>query len=163
MPPPPGHNEVAEQFGKDPREYSISTKEFQRDAEGNLTGIKTVRVEWTKDDKGMLGLSPPPRSQFPDQAIYLSGAWKMAEVEGSEQVYPAQMVLLALGFLGPETAIVKELGLDQDARGNIKADTRSYKTSMGKVYACGDARRGQSLIVWVRRCLRTASDSRPAY
>lgn len=74
----------------------------------------------------------------------------MAEVPGSEQVYPAQMVLLALGFLGPETAIVKELGLDQDARGNIKADTKSYKTSMDKIYACGDARRGQSLIVWVR-------------
>lgn len=73
----------------------------------------------------------------------------MAEVEGSEKVYPAQMVLLALGFLGPETAIVKELGLDQDARGNIKADTKAYKTSMDNVYACGDARRGQSLIVWV--------------
>lgn len=55
LPPPTGHNEVAEQFGKDPREYSISTKEFQRDADGNLTGIKTVRVEWTKDDKGMSG------------------------------------------------------------------------------------------------------------
>lgn len=73
----------------------------------------------------------------------------MAEAPNSEQFYPAQMVLLALGFLGPETAIVKELGLDQDARGNIKADTRSYKTSMDNVYSCGDARRGQSLIVWV--------------
>lgn len=73
----------------------------------------------------------------------------MAEAPNSEQFYPAQLVLLALGFLGPETAIVKELGLDQDARGNVKADTKSYKTSMDNVYACGDARRGQSLIVWV--------------
>lgn len=82
----------------------------------------------------------------------------MAEAPNSEQFYPAQLVLLALGFLGPETAIVKDLGLDQDARGNIKADTKSYKTSMDNVWACGDARRGQSLIVWVSllllNCLR---------
>lgn len=74
----------------------------------------------------------------------------MGEAPGSEQFYPAQLVLLALGFLGPETSIVKELGLDQDARGNIKAGTNDYKTSIDGVFACGDARRGQSLIVWVR-------------
>jgi NADPH-dependent glutamate synthase beta subunit-like oxidoreductase len=84
--------------------------------------------------------------------IWTAGAWKMAEAEGSEQFYPAQLVLLALGFLGPETAVVKDLSLEQDARGNIKANTVDYRTSIDGIFACGDARRGQSLIVWVSQC-----------
>jgi len=122
-----GHTEVADRFGKDPREYSISTKEFVKDADGKLAGLKTVRVEWTKDDKG---------------------AWKMAEVPGSEHTFPAQLCLLALGFLGPETAAIEELALEKDPRSNIKANDKEYKTSIDGVFAAGDCRRGQSLIVW---------------
>ena len=113
-----GHTEVAAHFGngtylkvsaiksitdlillEDPREYSISTKEFVLDEEGKLKGVNTVRVEWTKDS---------------------GGRWKMEEVPGSEKFFPAQLVFLALGFLGPEAEVLKSLGLKQDARSNIQ-------------------------------------------
>lgn len=83
----------------DPREYCISTKEFVVDEEGKLKGLNTVRVEWTKDS---------------------GGRWKMEEVPGSEKFFPAQLVFLALGFLGPESEIIKALGVKQDARSNIQ-------------------------------------------
>ena len=124
-----GHNEVTDLFGKDPREYSISTKDFVMDEAGKLKGLNTVKVEWTKD---------------------ASGNWKMAQVEGSEAFYPAQLCLLALGFLGPEDAVMKSLGLEQDPRSNIKTIVQGnsrFATAMPGVYACGDARRGQSLVV----------------
>ena len=94
-----GHTEVAAHFGNDPREYCISTKEFVVDDEGKLRGLNTVRVEWTKDS---------------------GGRWKMEEVPGSEKFFPAQLVFLALGFLGPEAEVLKSLGLQQDARSNIQ-------------------------------------------
>jgi len=122
-----GHTEVASHFGKDPREYCISTKDFVKDEEGNLKGLNTVRVEWTKDH---------------------SGAWKMAEVPNSQQFFPAELCLLALGFLGPEEAAIKTLGVEQDPRSNIKTAKGKYATNVDKVFAAGDARRGQSLIVW---------------
>lgn len=142
-----GHTEVASHFGKDPREYCISTKEFVTE-DGQLKGLKTVRVEWNKDH---------------------SGQWRMSEVKGSEKgklnlpmctlvsvlillacftVFPAELCFLALGFLGPEEAAVKSLGLDQDARSNIKTPKGEYKTNVDGVFAAGDCRRGQSLIVW---------------
>lgn len=83
----------------DPREYCISTKEFIVDEEGKLKGLNTVRVEWTKDS---------------------GGRWKMEEVPGSEKFFPAQLVFLALGFLGPESEVIKGLGVKQDARSNIQ-------------------------------------------
>jgi glutamate synthase (NADPH/NADH) small chain len=121
-----GHGESAAQFGKDPREYSIMTKEFLGN-EGKLTGLKTVRVKWEKDD---------------------SGKWNMSEIPGSEETWEADLVFLALGFLGPEEASFQALDLEKDARTNIKAPYGKYTTSKPGVFAAGDARRGQSLVVW---------------
>ncbi|KAI0950465.1 glutamate synthase [NADH], variant 2 [Taiwanofungus camphoratus] len=122
-----GHTEVAAHFGNDPREYSISTKDFVVDEEGKLKGLNTVRVEWTKDS---------------------GGRWKMEEVPGSEKFFPAQLVFLALGFLGPESDVIKALNIKQDARSNIQTSHKKYSTSVDGVFAAGDCRRGQSLIVW---------------
>ncbi|KAF8654066.1 hypothetical protein AX16_003599 [Volvariella volvacea WC 439] len=122
-----GHTEVAAHFGNDPREYCISTKDFVVDDKGKLQGLNTVRVEWTKDS---------------------GGRWKMEEVPGSEKFFPAQLVFLALGFLGPTTEVTKPLGLKQDARSNIQTPPKKYSTNVEGVFAAGDCRRGQSLIVW---------------
>mmetsp|Transcript_5397 Transcript_5397/g.10846 ORF Transcript_5397/g.10846 Transcript_5397/m.10846 type:complete len:2216 (-) Transcript_5397:296-6943(-) len=131
-----GHSEADSQYGKDPREFLISSKRFVGDADGNVTGIETVRVEWTKDEKG----------QF-----------KMSEVPGSEQLFEADLVFLSMGFLGPEKTLIDQLQLAADPRGNIKADFGSHTTSVGKVFAAGDCRRGQSLVVWAIREGREAA------
>lgn len=122
-----GHTEVASHFGRDPREYCISTKDFVLNDEGKLAGLNTVRVEWTKDS---------------------GGRWKMEEVPGSEKFFPAQFVFLALGFLGPQNEVIKALGVKQDARSNIQTANKKYSTNVEGVFAAGDCRRGQSLIVW---------------
>ena len=122
-----GHVEVAAKFGDDPREYSILSKEFIAGTAGQVRGIRTVQVEWNKDD---------------------SGRFQMAEVPGSEKKFKADLVLLAMGFLGPEDTIVGKLGLETDERSNFKADYGSYATSIEGVFAAGDCRRGQSLVVW---------------
>jgi len=122
-----GHTEVAAHFGSDPREYCISTKEFVLDDEGKLKGLNTVRVEWSKDS---------------------GGRWKMEEVPGSAKFFPAQLVLLALGFLGPENSVIKALNLKQDARSNIQTPLKKYSTNVEGIFTAGDCRRGQSLIVW---------------
>lgn len=122
-----GHEEVQATEGKDPREFLICSKEFLKDDKGNLTGIKTVRVEWTKDD---------------------AGRWKMTEVEGSEQVFEADYCFLAMGFLGPQKDIAEKISLELDPRGNYKAEFGKYRTNVDKVFAAGDCRRGQSLVVW---------------
>ncbi|KAG8897871.1 glutamate synthase [NADH] [Tulasnella sp. 403] len=122
-----GHTEVAAHFGKDPREFCISTKDFVVDEDGKLQGLNTVRVEWTKDS---------------------AGRWKMEEVPGSEKFFKAQLVFLALGFLGPEQDMLKSLGLKLDGRGNISTAHKQYATSVPGIFAAGDCRRGQSLIVW---------------
>ncbi|XP_076062641.1 uncharacterized protein LOC143037891 [Oratosquilla oratoria] len=122
-----GHEEVRVKFGKDPRQYNTMTKEFLDDGNGKLCGVKTVEVQWTKDE---------------------SGRWKMEEVEGSEKVFDADLVLLAMGFLGPERYIINELELEQDPRSNIHTPMGKYSTSVDKVFAAGDCRRGQSLVVW---------------
>ncbi len=122
-----GHEEVATKWGGDPRRYNTMSKKFLKDESGRVTGIETVMVQWTKDD---------------------AGRWKMAEVEGSEKTYECQMVLLAMGFLGPEKAILEELELDKDPRGNIKTPQGQYATNIDGVFAAGDCRRGQSLVVW---------------
>ncbi|KAJ3394182.1 glutamate synthase [NADH] [Entophlyctis sp. JEL0112] len=122
-----GHSEVKTVHGKDPREYQILSKEFLSDGNGRVKGIKTVKVEWTK--------SP-------------SGRWDMAEIEGSEQIYEADMVFLSMGFMGPETAIIEQLQVKKDARSNMQTAPNKYMTSVEGVFAAGDCRRGQSLIVW---------------
>jgi NAD(P)H-dependent glutamate synthase small subunit len=122
-----GHEEARAIFGEDPRTYAILTKEFIDDGAGNVKAVKTVRVEWAKD---------------------ASGRFTMKEIAGSEHVFPADLVCLAMGFLGPEDALVKALGLEVDPRSNYKADYGKYKTSIEGVFAAGDCRRGQSLVVW---------------
>jgi len=122
-----GHAEVAAHFGNDPREFCISTKDFVMDEDGNVKGLNTVRVEWTKDS---------------------GGGWKMEDVPGSERFFPAQLVFLALGFLGPESELIKALQVKQGPRSNIETPNKKYSTSVPGVFAAGDCRRGQSLIVW---------------
>ena len=122
-----GQQEAAQKFGKDPRVYSISTKKIEGDAHGQVKAIHTVQITWVKGDNG----------QF-----------QMKEVAGTEKVWPAQVVLLAMGFLGPEDNLLKALKVEQDPRSNVKADYGKYATSIPRVFAAGDARRGQSLVVW---------------
>jgi glutamate synthase (NADPH/NADH) small chain len=122
-----GHQEVDATFGNDPREYSILTKEFIDDGNGHVAGIKTVRVEWSK-----------PKGERPT----------FTEVPGSEEEWKADLVLLALGFLGPEQQIVENMQLDTDPRSNIAAEYEVFSTNREKIFAAGDARRGQSLVVW---------------
>jgi glutamate synthase (NADPH/NADH) small chain len=121
-----GQEEAEAIFGKDPREYLIQTKKFVGDSEGNLKELHTVRVEWVKDNGRTI-----PR-----------------EVPGSERVFPAQLVLLAMGFLGPENQLLDQLGIEKDARSNARAEHGKFETSVPGVFAAGDMRRGQSLVVW---------------
>jgi glutamate synthase (NADPH/NADH) small chain len=115
------------------REFAISTKEFIGE-KGKVTGLKTVRVEWQ--------------------------GGKMIEVAGSEQVLKADLVLLAMGFVNPVASVLDAFGIDKDARGNAKATTEfagAYATNVSKVFAAGDMRRGQSLVVWAIREGRQAA------
>jgi glutamate synthase (NADPH/NADH) small chain len=115
------------------REFAISTKEFVGE-NGKVTGLKTVHVEW-KDGK-------------------------MVEVPGSEKVYEADLVLLAMGFVSPIATVLDGFGVDKDARGNAKAATDfdgGYATNVPGVFAAGDMRRGQSLVVWAIREGRQAA------
>lgn len=121
-----GHSEVKTHMGKDPREYCVMSKEFVDDGTGKVKGINTVRVEWTKS---------------------ASGGWDMKQVEGSEQFFPAELVLLSMGFLGPEERVLADV-VDRDARKNVKTAPGHYNTNLPGVFAAGDCRRGQSLIVW---------------
>jgi glutamate synthase (NADPH/NADH) len=131
-----GHNEVKTHMGKDPREYCVMSKEFVDDGAGRVKGINTVRVEWTKS---------------------ASGGWDMKHVEGSEQFFPADIVLLSMGFLGPEQRVMNDV-VELDGRKNIKTPPGHYNTNLPGVFAAGDCRRGQSLIVWGinegRQCAR---------
>ncbi|GAD97308.1 glutamate synthase Glt1 [Paecilomyces variotii No. 5] len=121
-----GHSEVKTHMGKDPREYCVMSKEFVDDGSGRVRGINTVRVEWTKS---------------------ASGGWDMKTVEGSEQFFPADLVLLSMGFLGPEDRLLGD-EIERDARKNVKTAPGQYSTNIPGVFAAGDCRRGQSLIVW---------------
>lgn len=131
-----GHTEVQEHYGKDPREYCILSKEFVGDEEGKVKGIKTVRVEWKRSD---------------------SGAWQMQEIPGSDEFFPADVVLLSMGFIGPES---DNLNVERSKRGTISTEgATSYQTSKGSsIFTAGDCRRGQSLVVWGiqegRQCAR---------
>ncbi|ULQ58564.1 glutamate synthase subunit beta [Brucepastera parasyntrophica] len=121
-----GHEEALAVSGRDPREYGILTKEFVGDANGAVKGVRTVRVGWKKNTEGR---------------------FVMEEIPGTEEFFEADRVFLALGFLGPEERILAELGVETDTRSNIKAEEFSYRTGVDKVFAAGDARRGQSLVV----------------
>jgi glutamate synthase (NADPH) small chain len=114
-------------FGADPRRYAVVTKRFVGDAAGNVKELHTVGIEWRRED---------------------GGKTVMREIAGSERVWPAELVLLAMGFVGPEKeGLLGELGVALDGRGNVVADA-DKRTSVPKVFAAGDMARGQSLIVW---------------
>ncbi|KAI9831057.1 MAG: glutamate synthase [NADH] [Phylliscum demangeonii] len=121
-----GHSEVRTLYGKDPREYCVMSKEFVDDGHGRVKGIQTIRVEWTKS---------------------AAGGWDMKQLEGTEQFFPADLVLLSMGFLGPEDRVLGG-AIEKDGRKNIKTAAGQYSTSLPGVFAAGDCRRGQSLIVW---------------
>ncbi len=122
-----GQEEAAAKFGSDPRIYVTTATKFEGDAEGNVSSVHTVQVEWTKNEQG----------QFIPK-----------HVPGTEKVLPAKLVLLAMGFLGPEQPLLDALNVERDARSNIKAEHEQYTTSLPGVFAAGDCRRGQSLVVW---------------
>ncbi len=122
-----GQEEAAAKFGADPRVYLTTATKFEGDENGNVKAVHTVQVQWEKNDKG----------QFIPK-----------HVPGTEKVLPAQLVLLAMGFLGPEQPLLDALGVERDPRSNVKADYGKYATSIPGVFAAGDCRRGQSLVVW---------------
>ncbi len=121
-----GHEEVINKFEQDPRQYCILSKQFIDDGNGNVAGIKTVEVQWTQEN----------------------GRWNMQELEGTERNWHADLVLLAMGFVGPEHYLAESLGLTLDERSNYQAQYNRYATNLDGVFAAGDCRRGQSLVVW---------------
>ncbi len=121
-----GQEEAIAKFGNDPRTYCVTAKEFLPDGKGGVRAVRIVDVSWEKDAGGRM----VPR-----------------EKAGSEREIPAQLVLVAMGFLGPESTVPGDLGLELDERGNVKATFGDFATSVPGVFAAGDARRGQSLVV----------------
>ncbi|KXL41770.1 hypothetical protein M433DRAFT_1270 [Acidomyces richmondensis BFW] len=121
-----GHTEVKTHYGRDPREYCVMSTDFVDDGTGKVKGINTIRVEWTKS---------------------ATGGWDMKKLEGTEEFFPADLVMLSMGFLGPEDKVMGGQ-IEKDARKNIKTPPGKYNTNLEGVFAAGDCRRGQSLIVW---------------
>jgi len=122
-----GQEEAAAKFGADPRVYLTTAKRFLGDDQGNVGGVELVNITWKKNEKG---------------------AFVPEDVPGTSRVVPAQLVLLAMGFLGPEQPLLEQLGVERDPRSNVRAEYQKYQTSIPKVFAAGDCRRGQSLVVW---------------
>jgi glutamate synthase (NADPH/NADH) small chain len=122
------------------RDWAVTTKRFNDDGKGNVASLTCARVQWQRDPE--------------------SGQMKMGEVEGSEFEVKADLVLFAMGFVAPVSSVLESFGVDRDARGNARASTEgeaSYRTSRPKVFAAGDMRRGQSLVVWAIREGRQAA------
>jgi glutamate synthase (NADPH/NADH) small chain len=122
-----GQEEAAARFGADPRVYQTTVRKFVGDASGALKELVTVQIRWEKN---------------------ATGQFVPVEQAGSERTLPAQLVLLAMGFLGPEQSLLKDLGTEVDARSNVRAEHGRFATSIKGVFAAGDCRRGQSLVVW---------------
>jgi glutamate synthase (NADPH/NADH) small chain len=122
-----GQEEFKARFGDDPRVYLTTAKKFVGDENGAVKAVHLVQVRWEKNDKG----------QFVPK-----------ELPETERVVPTQLVLLAMGFLGPEQPLLESLGVERDPRSNVKAEHGRFQTSIPQVFAAGDCRRGQSLVVW---------------
>ncbi len=120
------HEEAITRFGNDPRSYSMLSKALSADNDGRIAALHTVGIEW----KGN------------------SGVQEMVEIEGTEQIWKADLVFLAMGFLGPEDYLAEALGVALDPRSNYQAVYGNFQTSVLGVFAAGDCRRGQSLVVW---------------
>jgi len=121
-----GQEEAAEIQGEDPRQYLVTSSKFEGDADNKVKAVHIHKIEWTNEN----------------------GRFIPKKVDGSERILKAELVLLAMGFLGPEATIAEDLGLDLDARSNVKAEYGEFETNVEGVFAAGDMRRGQSLIVW---------------
>ncbi|MDX1415311.1 MAG: glutamate synthase subunit beta [Candidatus Promineifilaceae bacterium] len=121
-----GQEEAMFVYGDDPRSYSVMSKEFIGD-DGQVSGIRTVQIGWYANGNGR------PH---------------MEELPGTDKVWPAQLVLLAMGFLGPEQSLLDQLDVERDARSNAWAEYGKFATNVEGIFAAGDARRGQSLVVW---------------
>lgn len=132
-----GQREAIAVQGDDPRHYQTMTKRLVGDENVNVSEVHTVNVVWQNDASGR----PIAREQV-----------------GTEKVIPADMVLLAMGFTGPEMGVLEKFGVTLDNRTNVAAEYGDFATSVAGIYACGDARRGQSLVVWAidegRRCAK---------
>jgi glutamate synthase (NADPH/NADH) small chain len=122
-----GQEEAAAVYGEDPRRYRVTVLRFLGDEHGNLKGVRTVVVDWKRDEQGRM---------------------MPVNVPGTEQTLPAQLVLLAMGFLGPEDSLLDQLEVERDPRSNARAEYGKFSTSVKGVFAAGDMRRGQSLVVW---------------
>ena len=122
-----GQEEAAAKFGQDPRAYLTTVKKLVGDETGCVKEIVTVEVRWEKNERGQFAPVEQP---------------------GTERTQPAQLVLLAMGFTGPETVLPQDLGIELDDRRNLKAEYGNYATNIPGVFAAGDCRRGQSLVVW---------------
>ena len=122
------HKEATEVYGNDPREWNVTTKEFVKDENGNLCGVKIAKVESFVNEDGRLGFR---------------------EIEGSEEIMKVDFVFLAIGFLHPYfEGLLENSKVELDGRGNVSANVIDFKTSAPKYFAAGDVRRGQSLVVW---------------
>ncbi|TLU88404.1 MAG: glutamate synthase subunit beta [Chlorobium sp.] len=121
-----GQEEAAKITGEDPRQYSMMTKKFLADENGALTAVEASKVEW----------------------VLQEGRYTPVPVPGTEQIIPAELVLLAMGFIGPEEDLLNQLQVSRDERSNIRATDKCFLTNREKIFAAGDARRGQSLVVW---------------
>ena len=122
-----GQEEAQAVFGEDPRVYLTTAKKFVGDENGQVKALHLVTIRWDKNEKG----------QFVP-----------VELPETERIVPAQLVLLAMGFLGPEQPILDGLKVERDPRTNIRAEYGKYQTSIPNMFAAGDCRRGQSLVVW---------------
>lgn len=122
-----GQEESIELFGRDPREYCITAKKFVGDHKGNLKEVHTINIEWKKDE---------------------AGRFIPVEIEGTEKIWPAKLVLLAMGFVGPEDTLLSSMDVERDSRSNVKAKYGKFNTNVKGVFSAGDMRRGQSLVVW---------------
>ena len=123
-----GQEEVAAVYGEDPRQYFMSTEKFIGDSKGNVKKLQVVQVSWEKDTK--------------------TGRMNPVPIESTRKTIDADLVILAMGFLGPEDTIPSALGLERDARSNVSSEFGKFHTSVEGVFAAGDMRRGQSLVVW---------------
>lgn len=132
-----GHEEAIAVYGHDPRMYETTVKEFIKDKNGALKGVKVVKLKWEKDAA--------------------TGRMKMSEIEGSEKVLDAEIVLIAAGFLGTQKYVADAFGVELNERTNVKTAPGAYQTSVGNVFVAGDMHRGQSLVVWAIREGREAA------
>ncbi|MCX7886858.1 MAG: glutamate synthase subunit beta [Verrucomicrobiae bacterium] len=132
-----GQEEAVAKLGADPRRYQVTAKEFLGDEAGRVRAVVAVQVRWERDAQGR---------------------WTPKHILGTEKTIPAQLVLLAMGFLGPEEQLLTQLRVKRDERGNVDAEYGRFTTNVRGVFAAGDCRRGQSLVVWAihegRACAR---------